>query len=136
MDVNKIKQLKRGRRKGRVRAKVSGAADCPRLSVFRSNRGIYAQLINDEIGKTLAAASAGEIHPVKSGTAGPDSNREFNGVKDKGKKSAVSFELGKIIAKKAVEKNISKVVFDRNGYKYHGRVKALADGAREGGLKF
>lgn len=117
MDVNKVKQLKRARRKGRVGAKVSGTSARPRLSVFRSNRGIYAQLIDDGGGKTLAAVSALEI-------------------KDRGKKSAVSFELGKLIAKKAAEKNISKVVFDRNGYKYHGRVKALADGAREGGLKF
>ena len=136
MDANKAKQLKRGRRKGRVRAKVSGTADCPRLSVFRSNRGIYAQLIDDKNGKTLAAVSAGEIYPVKSGSAGPDSNREFNGVKSAGKKIDASLELGKLIAKKAVAKGIVKVVFDRNGYKYHGRVKALADGAREGGLKF
>ena len=117
MDINKIKQNKRLRRKGRVRAKVGGTAACPRLSVFRSNRGIYAQIINDEIGKTLAAVGAGE-------------------VKTKGKKIAVSLELGKLIAAKAMAKGISRVVFDRNGYKYHGRVKALAEGAREGGLKF
>ena len=117
MDINKIKQAKRSRRKGRVRAKVSGKSECPRLSVFRSNRGIYAQIINDEIGKTIAAVSAGEL-------------------KSKGKKIDASLELGKLIAKKAVAKDISKVVFDRNGYKYHGRVKAFADGAREGGLKF
>lgn len=117
MDKNKIKQAKKLRRKGRVRAKVSGTARCPRLSVFRSNRGIYAQLINDESGRTLAAVSAAEI-------------------KNQGKKVAVSLELGKLIAKKALLKNISKAVFDRNGYKYNGRVKALAEGAREGGLKF
>jgi len=117
MDANKIKQLKRGRRKGRVRAKVSGTADCPRLSVFRSNRGIYAQLIDDEIGQTLAAVSAREI-------------------KSKSKKIDAGFELGKLIAKKAADKGIAKAVFDRNGYKYHGRVKALADGARAGGLQF
>lgn len=117
MDINKIKQAKRTRRQGRVRAKVSGTAACPRLSVFRSNRGIYAQIINDEIGKTLVSVSANE-------------------TKTKGKKIAVSLELGKLIAKKAIAQGISRVVFDRNGYKYHGRVKALADGAREGGLKF
>ena len=117
MDINKIKQNKRLRRKGRVRAKISGNETCPRLSVFRSNRGIYAQIINDEIGKTLAAVGAGEIK-----------------VKDK--KTAVSLELGKLLASKAIAKGISQVVFDRNGYKYHGRVKALAEGAREGGLKF
>ncbi|MDO8667606.1 MAG: 50S ribosomal protein L18 [bacterium] len=143
MDINKIKQAKRFRRKGRVRAKVSGTAVCPRLTVFRSNRGIYAQIINDEIGRTLVSVGAGEAHPVKSGSAGPDSNREFNGVKAKGlptgqigKKTAISLELGKLIAEKAVAKGISRVVFDRNGYKYHGRVKALAEGARLGGLKF
>ncbi|MBI2459316.1 MAG: 50S ribosomal protein L18 [Parcubacteria group bacterium] len=136
MDANKIKQNKKFRRKGRVRAKVSGTAACPRLSVFRSNRGIYAQIINDEIGRTLAAVDAGEVNPVKSGSAGPDSNREFNGVKAKSKKIAMSLELGKIIAAKARAQGISRVVFDRNGYKYHGRVKALAEGARAQGLKF
>jgi len=117
MDKNKIKQAKRIRRKGRVRVKVTGMAGCPRLTVFRSNRGIYAQIINDEIGQTLVSVSANE-------------------AKVKDKKTVVSLELGKLIAAKAVAKGISKVVFDRNGYKYHGRVKALADGAREGGLKF
>jgi len=117
MDINIIKQNKRLRRKGRVRAKVSGTAVCPRLSVFRSNRGIYAQIINDEIGKTLVAVGAGEIEK-------------------KGKKIAVSLDLGKLLATKAIAKGINQVVFDRNGYKYHGRVKALAEGARAGGLKF
>ncbi len=136
MDQNKVKQIKRSRRKGRVRAKVKGTAACPRLSVFRSNRGIYAQIINDEIGQTVASVSFSEAHPVKSGSAGSDSNREFNGVKGKGKKINVSFELGKLIAGKAIKLGIERVVFDRNGYKYHGRIKALADGARQGGLKF
>ncbi len=117
MDINKIKQNKRLRRKGRVRAKAYGTAECPRLSVFRSNRGIYAQIINDDIGKTLVAVGAGEI-------------------KTKGNKIVISLELGKLIAAKAAAKGISLVVFDRNGYKYHGRVKALAEGAREGGLQF
>jgi len=117
MDINKIKQAKRIRRQGRVRAKVSGTAECPRLTVFRSNRGIYAQIINDEIGKTIVGVSASE-------------------AKTKGKKIAVSAELGKLIAEKAAAKGVSRVVFDRNGYKYHGRVKSLAEGARAGGLKF
>ena len=117
MDINKVKQNKRFRRKNRVRAKISGTATCPRLSVFRSNRGIYAQIINDEVGKTLVAVGIGEI-------------------KKKEKKIAVSLELGKLVATKAKAKGINQVVFDRNGYKYHGRVKALAEGAREGGLKF
>lgn len=117
MDINKIKQAKRIRRQGRVRAKVSGTSDCPRLTVFRSNRGIYAQIINDEIGKTIVSVDANE-------------------AKIKDKKIAVSLALGKLIALKAVAKGISRVVFDRHGYKYHGRVKALAEGARAGGLKF
>ena len=117
MDKNKIKQSKRIRRKGRVRVKISGTADCPRLTVFRSNRGIYAQIINDEIGGTIVSVSAKE-------------------TKSTGKKVALGLELGKLLAQKAMAKGISQVVFDRNGYKYHGRVKALAEGAREGGLKF
>jgi len=117
MDINKIKQAKRIRRKGRVRAKVSGIATCPRLTVFRSNSGIYAQMINDEIGKTIVSVSAKEI-------------------KVKGDKIAVSTALGKLIAEKALAKGINQAIFDRNGYKYHGRVKALAEGARSGGLKF
>lgn len=117
MDINKIKQNKRIRRKRRIRAKVKGAAACPRLTVFRSNRGVYAQIIDDEAGKTLVSACAGEI-------------------KNKGKKVAVSLEIGKLLASKAVAKGINNVVFDRNGYKYHGRVKSLAQGARDGGLKF
>ncbi len=124
MDINKIKQNKRFRRKGRVRAKVNGTAACPRLSVFRSNRGIYAQIINDEIGKTLVAVGAGEVKKKDL----PD--------RQAGRKIAVSLELGKLIASKAIAKGINCVVFDRNGYKYHGRVKAFAEGAREGGLKF
>ena|SRR3989338_4436371 len=117
MDKNKAKQLKRARRQKKVRSKLSGTAACPRLSVFRSNRTVYAQIINDEIGKTLVSASAKELKLTD-------------------KKTAVSLELGKLIAKKAIAKGIDRVVFDRSGYKYHGRIKALADGAREGGLKF
>lgn len=108
------KQIKRNRRHKRVRAKIFGTARRPRLCVFKSNQHIYAQLIDDEKGKTLVAASDLEI-----------------------KKSAEKTkELGKLIAEKAKVKKIEKVVFDRGGYKYHGRVKALAEGAREGGLNF
>jgi len=117
MDKNKIKQAKRIRRRGRVRARVSGTASCPRLSVFRSNRGFYVQIINDETGKTIVSASAGE-------------------VKITGKKTVVSLELGKLMARKATAKGVGRVVFDRNGYKYHGRVKAFAQGVRAGGLEF
>jgi len=103
------KQEKRYRRHKRVRAKVRGTAKIPRFCVFRSNKYIYAQLIDDDKGKTLISASGRFSEAKKTGQA---------------------------IAKKAIEKKITKVVFDRGGYKYHGRVKVLADGAREGGLKF
>lgn len=116
-DVNKTKRIKRKRRQSRVRSVVSGSNDRLRLSVFRSGKNIYAQLIDDQAGKTILSASSKE-------------------VKTAGKKTGIAMEVGKLLAKKATEKNISKAVFDRGGYKYHGRVKALADGAREGGLQF
>ncbi len=117
MDKNKINKARQTRRHNRVRAKISGTASCPRLNVYRSNRAMFLQLIDDEAGKTLASASTIE-------------------VKEAGKKTEISLSLGKLIAKKAKAKEISKVVFDRGSYKYHGRVKAAADGAREGGLIF
>jgi len=123
MDIQKVKKDMRARRHGRVRAKVSGTAECPRLSVFRSNKGMFLQLIDDKAGKTLVSAYSKE---VKSGSS----------AEDMGNKEAASYELGKILAEKAKKANIKKVVFDRGGYNYHGRVKAAADGAREGGLKF
>lgn len=110
------KQIQRIKRHKRVRAKVSGTSKIPRLCVFRSNQHIYAQLIDDQKGKTVLNASDLEI-------------------KAKGKANKAK-EVGKLIAQKAVEKKISKVVFDRGGYQYQGRVKAVAEGAREGGLKF
>ena len=111
------RRKKRQRRIGRIRAKINGTAECPRLSMFRSNKGMYLQLINDEQSVTLVSAASKEI-------------------KKKDAKKAVSFELGKLIAKKALEKSITRAVFDRGGYKYHGRVAKAAEGAREGGLKF
>jgi len=116
--MSNIKRQKLDRRHKRVRGKISGTADRPRLSVFRSNKNIYAQLIDDEKGKTLVSVKNSEVKSKKI------------------KKSEMAKELGMLIAKKAVEKNIKKAVFDRGGYKYHGRVKALAEGAREGGLEF
>ena len=110
------KSEQRTRRRNRIRAKVSGTASIPRLAVFKSLKYIYAQLIDDENGVTLAAATS-------------------KGAKAKGKTDAAK-QIGTEIAKKAAEKKISKVVFDRGGYIYTGRIKALADGAREGGLKF
>ena len=110
----------RERRRRRVRAKISGTHDRPRLNVFRSAKHIYAQLIDDDAGHTLAAASSLEA--------------DIEGAKLK--KVAESLEVGKLLAQRAVGKDIKKVVFDRAGYRYHGRVKAVADGARSGGLEF
>jgi len=110
------KEQSRTRRCVRIRAKISGTAERPRLSVFRSNTNIYTQLIDDTKSITLAASSD---HGVKKGT-----------------KTERAAEVGKAIAKKAQEKKISTIVFDRSGYKYHGRVKAIAEAAREAGLKF
>ena len=112
--VSKI--ARRNKIKTRIRGRVSGTADRPRMSVFRSNKGIYVQLIDDLSGRTLAAASS-------KGLEG-------------GTKTEVSAKVGKEIAKLAKEKGIETVVFDRNGYLFHGRVKSLADAAREAGLKF
>jgi len=109
----------RARRHRRVRGKVSGTAERPRLVVFRSNRGIEAQLVDDLEGRTLAAASW--LHLKKS---------------FKGNKTEQAAEVGKLLAANAKKAGIERVVFDRAGYLYHGRVKALAESAREGGLKF
>lgn len=117
--VNKPdKNLARLRRHRRVRGKVSGTPQRPRLDVFRSSKHIYAQIIDDTTGRTLAAASS--------------LDKDFDG--EGGNKEAAA-KVGKAIAKKALEKGIKAVVFDRGGFVYHGRVKALADGAREGGLE-
>ena len=118
--VNKPDSNKaRIRRHTRVRGKISGTAECPRLNVFRSNSNIYAQLIDDVKGVTLAAASSTE--------------KDFDGV---GGNKEAARKVGQVIAKRAADKKITEVVFDRGGYIYHGRVKELAEGAREGGLKF
>jgi len=118
--VKKISSnLARKRRHERVRTKISGTSEVPRLNVFRSNAHIYAQIIDDSSGKTLVSASTLEKNFEKSGTK-----------KENAKK------IGIAVAKKALEAGITQVVFDRGGYQYHGRVKELADGAREGGLKF
>ena len=109
----------RARRHKRVRGKVSGTAERPRLVVFRSNRGIEAQLVDDLEGRTLAAASW--LHLKKS---------------FKGTKTEQAAEVGKLLAANGKKAGVERVVFDRAGYLYHGRVKALADAAREGGLKF
>ncbi len=110
------------RRHGRIRSAVSGTSDRPRLAVFRSHEHIYAQIIDDTKGVTLAAASSIDT-ALRGDLAGQA-------------KLAKSQAVGRLIAERAREKGISKVVFDRGGYRYHGRIKAVADAAREGGLEF
>jgi large subunit ribosomal protein L18 len=123
MDI-KNKQEKQYRRRRRIRAKIFGTKEKPRLSVFRSNKHIFAQLIDDDKKKTLAASSDLKAPPRKG---------ETRPTKLGGK---TAFDVGKLIAIKAKELKIETVIFDRGGYKYHGRVKAVAEGAKEGGLKF
>ncbi|MGM0214017.1 50S ribosomal protein L18 [Enterococcus sp. AZ109] len=113
-DKNKTRQ----KRHMRVRSKISGTAECPRLNVFRSNKNIYAQVIDDVAGVTLASAST--------------LDKEISG----GNKTEQAQEVGKLVAERASEKGIKVVVFDRGGYLYHGRVAALAQAARENGLEF
>lgn len=122
--MNKFKAKKAGleRRKRRVRAKVSGTAERPRLCVHRTNAHIYAQVINDDNGTTLCSAST--LDPEFRATGKLGSNKE-----------AADF-VGNLVGKRALEKGITEVTFDRGGRIYHGRVKALADGARNAGLKF
>lgn len=115
-------KLRRVIRHNRLRSKISGTAERPRLAVYRSITHIYAQIIDDVKGNTIVSASSLEDE-----------------IKDQGKESGkiqISKVVGEVIGKKAVEKGISEIVFDRGGYKYHGRVKAVAEGARESGLKF
>ena len=120
--ANKSRSVARARRHSRVRKKLAGAVQRPRLKVFRSISGIYAQVIDDQAGRTLASASSVD--------------RELR-EKVKGlKKSEQAKLIGKTVAERAKSKGVESVVFDRGGYRYSGRIKALADGAREGGLQF
>lgn len=112
----------RRRRHRRIRKKISGSATRPRLCVFRSLKQIYAQLIDDQQGHTLVGVSS--LSP------------EIKAVTSNGGNIAAAREVGKLVAKKALEKNITEAVFDRNGYKFHGRIAALAEEAQEHGLKF
>jgi large subunit ribosomal protein L18 len=111
------KETRRIRIKRSVRSKISGTSECPRLTVFRSNKQIYAQIIDDTAGKTLAAASSLKIE-------------------EKLPKKEIAAKVGEVIARNAQEAGVQSVVFDRNGYLYHGRIKELADAARNNGLKF
>jgi large subunit ribosomal protein L18 len=123
MNVTELKLKRRIRRKAHVRKTVSGTSERPRLTIFRSLAHIYAQVIDDSAGTTLASSSTVQIR--KRGTA----------LKSGGNKAAAVL-VGTDIAEQAKTKGVSKVVFDRNGYRYHGRIKALADAARKGGLSF
>ncbi len=119
----KLKQAKLARRKARVRAKISGTREVPRLSVFRSAKHINAQLVDDVAGRTLVSANDMEL-PAKVE------------AKERKGKVARSYAVGKLLAERAKKAGVVKVVFDRGGRQYHGRIKALAEGAREGGLQF
>ncbi len=121
--MDKIVARRRAKKALRVRSKVRGTAERPRLTVFRSLKHIYAQLIDDASGKTLAAAS----------TKTKDIQEQLANAKSKVEKSAI---VGEYLGKKALEQGLETVVFDKGWYKYHGRIKALADGARKAGLKF
>jgi large subunit ribosomal protein L18 len=112
------KQQQRLRRRHRVRAKIRGTAERPRLSVYRSNRGIFAQLVDDDAGHTLAA-----VNWTEKELRGPSPMEQAR-------------KAGETLAKRAKDAGVESCVFDRSGYRYHGRIKALADGAREGGLRF
>lgn len=119
----KQRSIARGRRHARVRRKVEGSADRPRLCVFRSHKNIYAQIVDDGARTTLASASSLEKDVAQAAAGG------------KGKLD-LSKAVGKVVAVRAQEKGIKKVCFDRGGYRFHGRVKALAEAAKEGGLDF
>jgi large subunit ribosomal protein L18 len=122
MNKYKAKRAAQKRRERRVRSKIFGTAEAPRLTVHRTNAHIYAQLINDAEGRTICSAST--LDPAFRATGKVGSNKE-----------AAEF-VGKLVAERALEKGITEVKFDRGGHLYHGRVKALADGARAAGLKF
>jgi large subunit ribosomal protein L18 len=117
MSATSIREA-RARRKRRIRGRISGTAARPRVSVFRSNRAIYAQLVDDATAATIVSARSGEVDAA--------------GLK----KAEIAKKVGELLAQRAKDKGIESVVFDRSGYLYHGRVKALAEGAREGGLAF
>ena len=122
MGVTNVRRLGRLKRKNRIRSKLSGTAERPRLCVFRSTRHIYAQVIDDAAGHTLASASTLDPAALEK--------------KDFENKVAKAVFVGQLVAERAKAKGVESVVFDRGGYLYHGRVKAVSDGAREGGLIF
>ena len=122
MSQTNMREVARQKRKARVRTRMFGTEQRPRLSVFRSAKHIYAQIVVDSTGSTILAASS----------LSPEIRGEIEGLK----KSDAAKKVGELLGRKAAEKNIRRVVFDRNGFLYHGRIKALAEGARESGLEF
>lgn len=122
MEINKLKTKRRERRKRRIRRKILGTLERPRMSVFRSHKNIYVQIIDDLAGRTLCEAST--------------QAKDLRGTVPYGGNRAAAAVIGKTIAERAQSKGITAVSLDRNGFKYHGRIKALADAAREAGLKF
>jgi large subunit ribosomal protein L18 len=122
MSLTNPRAVARIKRQARIRKKIRGTSAQPRLSIFRSARHVYAQVIDDSLGQTLATASSVE--------------KDFKDQPKFESKKAAATHVGKVIAQRALDKGIKKVVFDRNGFLYHGRVKALSDGAREAGLEF
>ncbi|HEY7585387.1 MAG: 50S ribosomal protein L18 [Deltaproteobacteria bacterium] len=122
MSQTNLREAARQKRKARVRTRIFGTEQRPRLSVFRSAKHIYAQIVVDSTGSTILAASS----------LSPEIKGELEGLK----KSDAAKKVGELLGRKAAEKNIRRVVFDRNGFLYHGRIKALAEGARESGLEF
>ncbi|MBU1146328.1 50S ribosomal protein L18 [Patescibacteria group bacterium] len=135
-NLQQIKKTKKARRRSRIRAKIVGDQKRPRLAVFRSDKHVSAQLIDDISGKTLAAVSdfaLGKKTVGKNKRVVPATPKDLG---DKTNKVAIAYEVGKLIAEKAKKLGIEAVIFDRGGFAYHGRIKAVADGAREGGIKF
>lgn len=149
LNMRKVYKTRRDRRRAKLRARIKGRAGQPRLVVFRSNKYIYSQIIDDEEGKTLVVASDFDLKPDRKkatlralkgaeNTEGsvPSEKLSDSVLRKKHSKTELARFVGKILAQKALKKGIKAIVFDRAGYKYHGRVKALADGAKEGGLEF
>jgi large subunit ribosomal protein L18 len=125
MSIDNIRKKRRIMRHARVRKKVSGLANRPRLSVFRAIKHVYAQVIDDNIGETLVAASSLDSEVISLASSNGDNS-----------KIQIAKLVGDLLAQRAKEKKINSVVFDRGGYRYHGRVKALAEAVRDGGVKF
>jgi large subunit ribosomal protein L18 len=130
MNRGTIKRTRRLRRHRRIRTRLGGTAVRPRLSVFRSNRHLFLQLIDDESGSTLVAVRDTEILGIGKESKGPKTSAAKSGTR-----ILLAYRLGENLAKKAQEKGIGKAAFDRGGYRYHGIIKAVAEGARKGGIK-